>query len=157
MKREELFNKTIGILVNAYHNDELEPGSPCGCAVGNLVAAGCGYTINGGTFVTGQFKNGPMAEWVMPVVAGAGRGIGYIHMNQEARKQVDSTGYSVQELSLIEHAFECRDLDHEELDKYRSKPKDERSLEGLFRVYDMLCDIHEVDKTKVKVAEEVFA
>lgn len=45
MKNKELFDKTIGILVNAYLNDTLENANCHACAVGNLVATNCGYEM----------------------------------------------------------------------------------------------------------------
>lgn len=40
MKNQQLFDKTVSVLVNAYFNGYLNPVDCAACAVGNLVAGG---------------------------------------------------------------------------------------------------------------------
>lgn len=118
--RPELYRKTVNILFDAYFNDTLEHGNPCGCAIGNIVASNLGF----------QFK-----------MSGDGRMIwknghpNWYYKIGDADRQISSTGYSPKEVSLIEKRFEGVS---------RAPRKDERMFNGLVAVLDVLKQIHEV-------------
>lgn len=46
MKRPELYQKTVDILVKAYFDDTLQHGNCYACAVGNIIAGNCGDDSN---------------------------------------------------------------------------------------------------------------
>lgn len=146
MKNQKLFEKTVGILVNAYRNDTLEHGYCHACAVGNIIAANCGIEDDLDWLEkTGDY---PITGWGLVFTTGAG----YQRINESeykgaAKFQIDSTGYSWQELAKIEYAFETAP---------KGNNDDDWMLNGLLAVYDVLCDIHEVDRSEVKAGEEVF-
>ena len=149
MKNKELFNRTVAVLVKAYQNDTLIHGSCCACAVGNLVAASCG--------IDDIFDDD---EWRKKALGGGFWGWAFVfstfgreqHIYPEnyrgpAKFQIDATGYSWQELAKIEHAFETAP---------KGDNDDDWMLNGLLAVYDVLCEIHEVDKSEVQDAKLVF-
>jgi hypothetical protein len=141
MKNLELFNKSVGILVDAYRNDTLRHGDYCGCAVGNLIASNCGYkiiTTNSSSFEW-SFSSGIL--WYTT----------YTHLDEankcKVKKQIESTGYLYEELMKIEKSFEKSD---------RGNNDDDWMFNGLLAVYDILCNIHEMDKEEVIKGELIF-
>ncbi len=135
MKNEELYHKTIGILVKAYQNDTLRKYDCAACVVGNMIAANEGYAIGEeGSWLKGRKVILP-AWW--PQI---GR-VDTANNNGEAKRQMDSTGYTLDELSLIETAFEG------EGDNFN----------GLMAVVDALDIIHEnTDKEVTKLSKNLF-
>jgi hypothetical protein len=123
MKRTDLYNKTVNILVEAYFNDTLKHGNPCACAVGNLIAANKGIKI---------FENfmgelewfGVSPDW-------------WFHKN---RIQAESTGYLHAEVLLIEKTFESAPM---------GQTEDEWMFNGLMAVIEVLDEIHENKDTEV--------
>ena len=150
MKNKELFDRTVAVLVRAYKNDTLKHGSCHACAVGNIVAAGCG--IND-VFSDNEWREKALVEpqvgWVDVFCACGVEQITTPENYKGAAKfQIDSTGYTWQELAKIEHAFETAP---------KGNSEDEWMLNGLLAVYDVLCEIHEVaDKSEVEDAKLVF-
>ena len=149
MKNKELFNRTVAVLVKAYQNDTLKHGSCRACAVGNLVAAGCG--INN-IFDDDEWRIKASDEdfrgWTN--VFSTSRGEQLImpeNYRGPAKFQIDATGYTWQELAKIEYAFETAP---------KGDNDDDWMLNGLLAVYDVLCEIHEVDKSEVQDAKLVF-
>lgn len=145
MKNKELFDRTVKILVNAYLNNTLVHNNCCACAVGNLIAANL------------QIKYDPYLKWT-------GRQLAWSKVfvtmpfkseqvqrpwayNGSAKEQIDATGYTWQELALIEAAFE-------------SAPKnignDERMFSGLMAVVDALCQIHDLNEETKRATKELF-
>jgi len=135
MKNQELFDRTVGILVKAYFDNTLQHDCRA-CAVGNLICSA--NSIN------------PLSDWdyrwnevfVTTVLSGQG-----IHMqcyNGEAKRQIDSTGYSVLELASIELAFETGD-------KRRTN-----MFNGLMSVVDCLMQIHEATTEEITQAKSLF-
>lgn len=107
MKNEPLWNKTVDILVKAYLKGVLEYSDPCGCAVGNLIAANNKYTINNGNGVLEGRKNGKVINpiWGLCLQFGAGEEGIYPEIQKQVLKQAISTGYSYSEIAEIEKAF----------------------------------------------------
>lgn len=151
MKNKELFKKTVGILVNAYRNDTLKHGDCQACAVGNIIAVNCGIndTMSCAEWEekTGEFGRLGWTKVFMTITYASLQVINEHEYTGAAKFQIDSTGYSWQELAKIEHAFETAP---------KGNNDDEWMLNGLLAVYDVLCDIHEVDRSEVKTGEEVF-
>ena len=128
MKNKELFERTVNILVNAYINDHLLHGSCSACVVGNL----CGRKMSWSNvfYTCGKTQDFFIEEYV-----------------GEAKKQIDSTGYSLDELRKIEYSFETCERDHDD-DKYM--------LNGLMSVIDCLMIIHEANIEETEYAKSLF-
>ena len=132
MNNRKQFDKTIGILVKAYFNETLEHGEPCACAVGNLILA-----------------NGIKPSWVWYNAVRR-----YSNPCEESNLQIESTGYSIEEIRSIEYAFEFRQLGIEGSIEMGRKDKD--GYLGLMRVVDVLIEIHEGTEQEAKEAKALF-
>ena len=132
MKNAELYNKTVGILVDAYMVGKLRYSDCSVCAVGNIVAGNMGCEPRGGI----------TDKWGMAVIMGTGK-IDTRNITNEAIKQINITGYSVQEIVDIEMAF----AKGTGLDPFRSI--DEVNFDGLCAVIDCLDKIHENTDTEL--------
>lgn len=133
-----LYHKTVDILVQAYFNDTLEHGNCHACAVGNLVAAntGIGFTRIG---FNGNMWSDNTPEWGFVFMSQISHGVNQQIINPhryigEAKRQIDSTGYTWQQLAKIEYAFETAP---------KGKSDDEWMFNGLMAVIDVLDEIHE--------------
>ena len=149
MKNKELFNRTVAVLVKAYKNNTLFHAVFCACAVGNLVAAGCGID---NVFDNYEWRKKALDEdarsWASVfVTSGREQHIYPENYKGAAKFQIDATGYSLQELAKIEYAFETAP---------KGDNHDDWTLNGLLAVYDVLCEIHEVDKSEVQDAKLLF-
>lgn len=140
MKNKELFDRTIGILVKAYHSGELDYGDCAKCAVGSLVFAANPY------YNTYTEKT----KWGRSVVFGTGKLTGADEENAE------DTGYSLVELAVIEKAFyEGVSLFENATDK-PPLSEDEENFNGLMSVVDCLMEIHEANTAEVTEAKSLF-
>lgn len=134
-------------------NNTLVNKDACCCAVGNLVASNCGYEIQRHPLFSQMFLSwfNPSTNKYLnpswPLVFFTSRDTAIQKMKlerytDEAKIQIDSTGYSVSDLAQIEHAFEmgCKE----------NKFNDE-ILSGLMAVVDVLDTIHEnTDETIIE-------
>jgi hypothetical protein len=144
MVRQELYNKTVDILYQAYFNGTLKHVNCYACAVGNIIAANSGYSfipcksplfsshsivwdITGGEYAV-EGKN--FAPWF-----GA---IKKIKHSGTAEQQIKSTGYDINQLALIEDAFESAPAGNNDED---------HMFNGLVAVLKVLDEIHQVDQT----------
>jgi len=145
MKNKEQFDKTIKILVNAYLNNTLVHNNCCACAVGNIIAANLkikydqdlkwiGRQLAWSTvFVTKRSKiEQTQCPWAY---------------NGNAKEQIDATGYSWQELALLEAAFEKAPL---------GKTSEKRMFNGLMAVVNTLCQIHEMAEEVKQATKKLF-
>ncbi|KAA5545017.1 hypothetical protein [Adhaeribacter rhizoryzae] len=145
MKNKELFDRTVKILVNAYLNNTLVHNNCGACAVGNIIAANMqikydsylkwiGRQLAWSTvFVTMPFKSEQVQRpWAY---------------NGSAKEQIDATGYSWQELALIEAAFESAP---------KNTTPDERMFNGLMAVVDVLGQIHDLNEETKQATKELF-
>lgn len=134
--RIELYKKTVDILFNAYFNGTLEHGNGCGCAVGNLVAAGMGYkmVIDCGS-AAWENKRGEFSfpEWNN--VHNMGERLNISKFYGEAAKQIKATGYYPSETLLIERFFEFA---------HRGNSEEDYMFNGLVAVLEALKQIHEI-------------
>lgn len=140
MKNEKLFNETVDILVKAYQNDTLVYTSCARCAVGNIVSArnpGISYFDN--------------LKWANAIHVGTGKI--YSHIQEDALRQIETTGYTVQDVADIEKAFYFGSYGLTE-DNWNEQT--ENSFDGLMAVVDALMLIHEANEVQVKEAKSLF-
>lgn len=165
MNREERFHRSVNVLATAYREGTLEAEDCKVCAIGNLCADALnlkiGITEYGGHQCY-QWQNQEGVEyedagsWMSPLFAY--RNDDELHCYDEGLRQMRATGYTIQEIHIIEHAFEYAcgtvrgDMNEdgsfiEDFD-YASRPEDvtEEAIQyaGLVAVYEVLCEIHEV-------------
>lgn len=159
MKKPELYQMTVDILVAAYFNDTLIHGSCSACAVGNLAAAAKGYEVRDLGYEVEQsipglrplawIKDGnrvnpiwqnlfvtPYVEKLFGKIPRRGKQIvrDKFLNHERIMGEIEGTGYSWQQLAMIEKAFESTSL--------WLKPE-KRMFAGLMAVVDMLDKIHE--------------
>lgn len=146
------FQNTVDILVKAYLNNTLEHGDCGACAVGNLVSAAIGPF----EAMPPYLENGKVAEegigWPN-VFCTIENGYQIIRSNKYeglAKEQIDSTGYSRQDLARIEEAFEYHNHTYTRLDE------DQAMFEGLMAVVDVLADIHGINLEAKESAKALF-
>ena len=160
MKNPELFNHTVSILVKAYQNDTLVHGNCYACAVGNLVAAnmGIGFVrdMKNDTLSWNDrencyaFSSKPVNNWFKAIYHGK---VIKTNLTEEVIKEIESTGYTLEEIAKIEWAFENTIIeDYQEID-FES---DDYMYMGLMSVIDCLMLIHEADVVEVNNAKELF-
>lgn len=130
-----IFEKTVDILVKAYLSGTLEHGNCCACAVGNIIADSCNYKY---------IKSHSSCQewtWLMARPVWYKDGVGVIYCDQ-----IESTGYTLDQLQRIEKAFE---------DVYKIRSMDPM-FQGLMQVLDVLADIHKIDLTVKEQAKQLF-
>lgn len=145
MKNQEQFDRTVKILVGAYLNNTLMHRNCHACAVGNLIAANLGISYSQDlkwigrqvawkeVFVTFRYQ---IAQLKRPWA-----------YTGEAKVQIDSTGYTWQQLAKMEYAFERAPMGHS---------RDEHMFNGLMAVVEALAQIHEMDEQATTAARELF-
>lgn len=137
MKNESLYNKTLSILIDSYFNHTLEHNNCFACAVGNIIASSCGIKLTKPGMIWA--KNVP--HWDSVFMTGYGSQFMYPeNYSGEAKRQIDSTGYTVQELAKIEFAFETAK---------KGKNEEDWMFNGLMAVVEVLDDIHENNDMQV--------
>lgn len=140
MKNSELYHKTVNVLVDAYFNDTLEHNNCYACAVGNIVAASCDVGFRLSTLGS-KIWDDYFPKWDDVFMTAYGEQQIFLHRYYgEARRQIDSTGYKLGDLSKIEFAFETAD---------RGKSAEDYMFNGLMSVIEALDEIHENNDTKV--------
>lgn len=154
MNNEELYHKTVNILVQAYFNDTLEHTQCRACAVGNIVAANMGMKLQFNEeyryiaptdFVPDDPKK-DSGLWFDAIGSGD---VKKSFITEDILRQVKATGYSPYELMLIEFAFE-----HPE---NKGSSPDEYMFNGLMSVIDVLDEIHEnKDSVVTQVSKSKF-
>ena len=130
MKRPELYKKTVDILFNAYFNDMLRHGFCGACAVGNIIKANVGIVSDNWYYVIEEKRSGRSSQIADPEIA---------------RTEINSTGYTINELAKIEAAFE-------------GAPgwKEDYMFNGLVAVLEVLKEIHEVGEEEAAAAAQPF-
>jgi hypothetical protein len=137
MNNPELYKRTVDILFDAYFNDTLKHGDCTACAVGNIIAANMGYK-NERQF----YGNRGDGSWYFPVTQG------FSTMSERIKREINSTGYTISELSQIEKAFENAGW---------SPNEEEEMFNGLVAVLDVLEEIHGVEPSTATQSKERFA
>jgi len=136
MKNQELFDKTITVLVKAYQKNTLRHQLCWACAVGNIVAAANGSPLNN---VMDSF------DWedYYHTLHAATQNIASFKATEAGFKQIEKTGYTPIQLLAIEKAFE------------REK-NDIDGFNGLMAVVDCLMEIHEATTEQAESAKSLF-
>ena len=133
MKNPELFNETISILVKAYFDGTLRHNDCAACAVGNMVAARNNCVLELDDFICAYDKSGNEFDnrlWFDLV-----HGLGFSGDSlKSAQDQIQTTGYTLQEITDIELAFDYLGWNEE---------NDTDGFKGLMNVVDTLQKIHE--------------
>ncbi len=154
MKNPELYNKTRNILIHAYLNDHLEHKDYCGCAVGNLVAASMGDKViyqktlkdlDGKEFRIFYLESTRKIQWHNVFNTCIWNAIAeqkfYIDRFQgEAKLEIDSTGYELDQLMKIEYAFETATP---------GQSKEDFIFNGLTAALEVVDQIHEVEQNEM--------
>lgn len=141
MIKENLYHKTVDILVQAYFNDTLQHGNCYACAVGNMVMANMGITMlrdptsikdiywkgySSYGNIDGKLQNSDWFDLIKGTLCDSRK--------DEAHRQIESTGYSVSDIDKIETAFEGADY---------GTSNEDWMFNGLMAVIDVLDEIHE--------------
>jgi hypothetical protein len=141
------FEHTVNVLVKAYLDDTLQLCNCYACAVGNMVANSRKLRYNK-KYANFCWDSDESAAWFNACYAGHGGSIDL------ANDQISSTGYTWNEIKMIEMAFESA---------YRKAPQADRSqfddkliFNGLIAVVDVLADIHGIDLTQKEEAKKLF-
>lgn len=159
MKAE--FDNTVSILVKAWLDGTLLKGHCCACAVGNICATSLGVKVVG---IVRPDETLPLwqqerqaswagydedsAEWRMVFMTTPDglQSIDADNYHGQARREIEATGYSWQELARIEFAFETAEYGYDEAAEFA----------GLMAVVDVLADIHGIDLATAEVAKGLF-
>lgn len=153
MKNKELFDRTIAILVKAYQQDTLMHTNCYACAVGNIVAGNMniGYEkCNNVQYrITWDTEGGgymPQNTWLKLFNSGPHNQPTELQ-RKLATEQINSTGYTIEQLKKIEEVFEneCQD-DDDDFDGYK----------GLMAVVDILMKIHKAAAKEITEAKSLF-
>ena len=136
--KKATFEHSVDVLVKAYLNDTLEHMECHACAVGNLVADALNVKIMKDKYGC-IWEVGKMPYWYDVIGLGS---VNHGHRNiLKAQREADATGYSLEELAKIEHAFENASDPNGSRDGF-----DELWMfNGLLAVVDVLAEIHNVD------------
>jgi hypothetical protein len=151
---KEKFNNSLSVLVQSYLNDTLEHETCCACAVGNLVAAACGFTYQNrsigmdGELVWDQSFAFPHWASAFCTYTDDDYQTMALAISDESKDQIDSTGYELCDLAKIEFAFEIGG---------RIKgTRDEKMFNGLMAVVDVLCEIHGMNEEEKQESKALF-
>jgi len=141
MKR---FDRAIKALVKGYMNDTLETGICTACAVGNIIAKCNEYTIDLEFLSPWKDKEGNkiVTMWNSVFITYTDRQRIYEdNYKGEAKEQIDSTGYTWEELAQVEFTFEKAQGD---------------MFTKLMAVVEVLCNIEGFNDEIVKETKELF-
>lgn len=152
MKKQELFDKTVGILVKAYFGNTLEYSDCRACAIGNMIASNNDISIfrnedNGFTCFGGN-----SGGWNDVIVLGEGKLIRESSRSEQSVTKLLSTGYSLIELAKIEERF-YKGICHN--DKW-SDISDDINFNGMMAVVELLSEIHEATSEEAETAKQLF-
>lgn len=154
------FNHTLSVLVKAYFDGTLEHCNCSACAVGNIVADAkrvkpvlSKNIPENGDFI---FSDGTKPYWqnVFCTVAFTQKRWPFSYKDK-AKEQIDSTGYTWEELARIEAAFE-RASDRFNMAQQTDEYKDSLMFKGLMNVVEVLAEIHNIDLQQKEEAKALF-
>lgn len=156
------FEQTVAILVKAYFDNTLEHGNCAACAVGNIIASSIGAKVSKSAY-TWERKGIEIIPIWDELFCSGGAG-GQVVVPEEykgwVKRQIDTTGYSWQELALIERTFEKHSPF--EVEDYGEDEDNMRAIEnssmfnGLMAVVEVLAEIHNVDLSVKESAKLQF-
>lgn len=156
------FDHTVSVLVKAYFKGTLAHKLCTACAVGNIVAdlkqtTPAHTTGDKNTeFECWEYANGDRACWYDVVCEFSTPGSSNY---MEGLKQIESTGYTIQEIRSIEYAFEHAPGDPGDSGTgiFRGRCVDpEWMFNGLMAVVSVLAEIHNVDLQATEKARKLF-
>jgi hypothetical protein len=152
MKNKELYDKTISILVKAYLNDTLLNGFCSACAVGNIIAENNGLRISHRSLTMDCWIN-KSGDLISPIWNNVFITTLYQSRHPEqykgaTKKEIDSTGYTWEDLAKIEYVFETSGR--------KIQDRGERMYNGLMSVVEVLGQIHEVEKETTEETKKLF-
>jgi hypothetical protein len=155
MKNKELYQKSVDILLDAYNKKELQHGNPCGCAVGNLVKSNCDNLVKDTNPGTEHFPFKP--DWWFAAAQsfkeekerGRWTNNDSDYDEDEAYRQIESTGYTIEEIYQIEKAFEDAVEEEDGFDE-ESSIVGISQIHGLRAALNKLAEIHEMKDDSVK-------
>ncbi len=138
MNREDLYRKTVDVLLDAYNDGELEHGNCCACAVGNICKE------------SGELLDIDNSEWSMLFSTDdSGKQRFNTYMTSEGQTLILGTGYSVKELARIEFAFESSIFKTPEGYLHWSTVRRKQGqFIGLCAVLDVLKEIHSIEEVE---------
>lgn len=156
-KHSERFNNAINALVKGYFNDTLGKGSCVACAVGNIVAYCNNLTIikkKCTTFLSGlEYTNlkvntdFEMDNWYSL--------LSQYRIGGSTNTIVEKTGYTLNEISKIECAFEeATKISFVNYDDYSKETVSEDQFNGLMAVVEVLCKLDNI--VEVQEIKEMF-
>lgn len=145
MTEKEKFDKSVGVLVNAYLNSTLQHRDGCGCVIGNLVAAACGLRLSRYNLGAAWDEKGMEPDWFVALCEVRFQETRNAEEVRKGKEQIESTGYTIQQIDRIEAAFESVYI-YDDIDGYK----------GLMKVVDVLADIHHVELSDVNEAKAMF-
>lgn len=154
MKNEQLYNETVDIILDAYNNGQLKYLDACGCFIGNIVAARMNYS--------GKYA----AAWLICASPISLRRLPHSGIFMESKmsvdefrqlgfKQIESTGYTAEEVDRMEGAFEA--AKHVKRDEDGNRiPYDNTGLAGMKAALKVLAEIHETkEDTSIERLEKI--
>lgn len=149
MKHSKRFNDAIDALVKGYIHGTLAKGSCEACAVGNIIAKGiaCDIVSHDGVFDW----IGQVPSWYFLFLT---RNDGTQSINTgnylgDTKDQIDSTGYTWQELARVERTFEQNTkISFENYENVTPEEIDKDQLNGLYAVVDVLCEIEGIKEVE---------
>jgi len=158
MQREQLYHKTVDILVQAYFNDTLIVQDCTACACGNLIAANNGYKSVG--VAEDRYwldKDGDYRQPIWTDAISTSRSsnlfgqtthkqkLSWEGYTSEVREEIESSGYQLHDFAAIEYAFESG---------YKGNDK---MFNALMKVIEVLDAIHEnKDEATTQVSKKKF-
>jgi hypothetical protein len=149
MKTSERFNRAVQALVSSYFNSTLVKGNCSACAVGNIVAAGIEgkvYSKEIGNYITYRCDK-PNYGWRnVFLTVGDEQGIWPHNYEGIPKEIIDATGYSWEQLAMVEKTFEVNTkIFFDDYKRYTPEQIDADQYEGLMAVVDVLCQIEGID------------
>jgi hypothetical protein len=163
MNREERFHRSVSVLAKAYREGTLASEDCMVCAIGNLCADALNLKVILNGYGGYQWVNQDGSDyddagaWLSPLNTYRCDWTAVYMRLGTGMAQIKATGYTMQEVDAIEHAFEraCgkvrgdMDEDGEYIEDFDYENKVEVTGDivqyaGLAAVYEVLCKIHEI-------------
>jgi hypothetical protein len=145
-----MFYNSVSVLVTAFLNDTLQHGNCHTCAVGNFVAAANNFKYENHKIYKYKkvYNGGRLPAWQeVFMTIDDDQFVDLKKYRGEAKEQIDSTGYTYEELAKIEYAFETAD---------RGYLSEDHMFNGLMSCVDVLAEIHNIDLSVREEAKLLF-
>jgi hypothetical protein len=163
------FNHTVNVLVQAYLNDTLKHMDCAACAVGNIVADALECRIvnaeevgwaglHGNYWERGGITYEPIWHRLFFTPRPQAKQRRWPKRYRGViKKQIEATGYTWQELALIERAFESVPVPYfSEMQLSFNVDHEKWMFDGLMKVVDCLADIHGINLEATNEAKKLF-